>query len=151
MVVMKIDVMQATAALKMPELDFGNRAEHKNLDFSTELLRNEEEMSTEHLHELLEQIDEKGTKLTETPTYMELREYRDSVKEFLNEAVSRMYLLSTQSGWDRQGRQKAYTTVRKVDKALSDIAEQIRTGQATALSIIEKHGEIRGLLVDMFM
>lgn len=149
---MKIDVMQAAATLKLPEIDFSNsRAEHKDVDFSSELLRNETEMSTEHLHELLDQIDDKGTKLSETPTYAELRDYRDLIKDFLNEAVSRMYMLSSQSGWDRQGRQKAYTMVRKVDKALSDITEQIRTGQATALSIIEKHGEIRGLLVDMFM
>jgi uncharacterized protein YaaR (DUF327 family) len=99
----------------------------------------------------LDKIDDKGSKLTETPTYTELRDYRELIREFLSEAVSRMYTLSNQSGWDRQGRQKAYTTVRKVDKTLSDMAEMIRTGQANPLSIIEKHGEIRGLLVDMFM
>ncbi len=148
---MKIDVMQAGAALLVPEHELGVKTERKTKDFSTELMHSEEGLSTERLKELLDQIDDHGAKLTETPTYVELRDYRELIKEFLSEAVSRMYVLDTQSGWDRRGRQKAYTTVRKVDRVLSQIAEEIRTGQANALSIIEKHGEIRGLLVDLFM
>jgi hypothetical protein len=62
-----------------------------------------------------------------------------------------MYTLNSQSGWDRMGRQKVYTSVRKIDKKLEEMAEDIRLGQADQLSIIAKQDAIRGMLVDIYM
>ena len=62
-----------------------------------------------------------------------------------------MYELHTHAGWDRLGRQKVYTSVRKIDKKLEEMAEKIRLGQADQLSIIASHDAIRGLLVDLYM
>ena len=104
----------------------------------------------EQLEELLKKIDEQGARLTNTPTYDELKEYRSLVKEFVGEAVSRMYSLHTSAGWDRMGRQKVYTTVRKIDRELENMAEDIRLGQADALSIVASQDAIRGMLVDLY-
>ena len=103
------------------------------------------------MNELLEKIDKQGAKLTQTPTYSELKSYRDLVKTFVGEAVSRMYTINSQTGWDRQGRQKVYTTIKKVDSVLESMTEDIRTGQATNLSIVAKQDAIRGMLVDLYM
>ena len=56
-----------------------------------------------------------------------------------------------QAGWDRLGRQKVYTSVRKIDRKLEEMAEKIRLGQADQLDIIASHDAIRGLLVDLYM
>ena len=108
-------------------------------------------MSDEQMQELLRQIDEQGARLSKTPTYDELKSYRNLVKNFVGEAVSRMYSLHTQSGWDRLGRQKVYTTVRKIDKKMEEMAEKIRLGQADQLSIVASQDAIRGMLVDLYM
>lgn len=120
-------------------------------DFSTELANQEESLSSEQLDKLLKQIDEQGARLSKTPTYDELKAYRTLIKNFVGEAVNNMYELHTQSGWDRMGRQKVYTTVRKIDKKLEEIAEKIRLGQSKQLDIIASHDAIRGLLVDLYM
>lgn len=120
-------------------------------DFSTELANQEESLSSEQLDKLLKQIDEQGARLSKTPTYDELKAYRTLVKNFVGEAVNNMYELHTQSGWDRMGRQKVYTTVRKIDKKLEEMAEKIRLGQSKQLDIIASHDAIRGLLVDLYM
>ena len=62
-----------------------------------------------------------------------------------------MYSLHSQSGWDRQGRQKVYTTVKKVDETLASMTEDIRLGQASKLNIVAKQDAIRGMLVDLYM
>ena len=49
------------------------------------------------------------------------------------------------------GRQKVYTTVRRIDKKLEEMAEKIRLGQADQLSIVASHDAIRGMLVDLYM
>ncbi len=120
-------------------------------DFSTELLEQEDSLSTEQLDKLLKQIDEQGARLSKTPTYDELKSYRTLIKNFVGEAVGRMYELHTQAGWDRMGRQKVYTTVRKIDKKLEEMAEKIRLGQSDQLDIIASHDAIRGMLVDLYM
>lgn len=120
-------------------------------DFSAELGQNQQNLSMEQLKKLLEQVTQQGAKLTKTPTFDELSSYRDLVKQFIGEAVTHMYARQSQTGWDRLGRQKIYTTVRKIDGKLEEMAEEIRLGQADALSIASKHDAIRGMLVDLYM
>lgn len=108
-------------------------------------------MSREAMDRLLEQIDEQGARLSKSPTFDELRSYRSLIQNFIGEAVGSMYELHTQAGWDRLGRQKVYTSVRKIDKKLEEMAEKIRLGQADQLDIIASHDAIRGLLVDLYM
>ena len=127
------------------------RVTESDTDFSTELLEQEDSLSTEQLDKLLKQIDEQGARLSKTPTYDELKSYRTLIKNFVGEAVNRMYELHSQAGWDRMGRQKVYTTVRKIDRKLEEMAEKIRLGQSEQLDIIASHDAIRGMLVDLYM
>lgn len=148
---MKIDHMGARGSFAVAEHDSNAKVGKKNNSFSAELSHSKEEFSKERLNELLEKIDKQGAKLTETPTYAEMKAYRELVKTFIGEAVSRMYTLQSQSGWDRQGRQKVYINVKKVDETLEAMAEDIRLGQESKLDIIAKQDAIRGLLVDLYM
>lgn len=120
-------------------------------DFSMELADQESSMSREAMDRLLEQIDKQGARLSKSPTFDELRSYRSLIQNFIGEAVGTMYELHTQAGWDRLGRQKVYTSVRKIDRKLEEMAEKIRLGQADQLDIIASHDAIRGLLVDLYM
>jgi len=139
------------SSVQMMDHESGGHVQSSNTDFSAELSNQQGSMSKEQLEQLLKKIDEQGARLTKTPTYDELKEYRDLVKTFVGEAVSRMYALHTQAGWDRLGRQKVYTTVRKIDEKLEGMAEKIRLGQADQLSIIAGQDAIRGMLVDLYM
>ena len=89
--------------------------------------------------------------MSKTPTYDELKAYRTLIKDFVGAAVSNMYELNTQAGWDRMGRQRAYTVIRKIDRKLEDMAEKIRLGQSDKLDVIASHDAIRGMLVDLYM
>ena len=124
--------------------------EEADTSFSAELTDQRGNMSRAQLEELLKKIDEQGAKLTSTPTYDELRAYRSLVQEFVNEAVANMYELHTSAGWDRMGRQKVYTTVRKIDEELEKMAEHIRVGQSDQLDIVASQDAIRGMLVDLY-
>ena len=124
----------------------------KELSFETELMEQQSEgVSHEEMEAMLKKIDEQATRLTKTPTYEELKEYRTLIKNFIGAAVSNMYEVHTSAGWDRMGRQRVYTTVRKIDRKLEDMAERIRLGQSDQLDVIAAHDAIRGMLVDIFM
>lgn len=148
---MKIDSMTPHGASVTMSHDFDERTSASDTDFGTELREEQGSVSRAELEKMLKKIDEQGARLSKTPTYDELKSYRSLIKNFVGEAVSHMYELHTQAGWDRMGRQKVYTTVRKVDKKLEEMAEKIRLGQADQLDIIASHDAIRGMLVDLYM
>lgn len=124
----------------------------RELSFETELMEQQSEgVSHEEMEAMLKKIDEQAARLTRTPTYDELKSYRMLIKEFVGAAVSNMYEVHTSAGWDRMGRQRVYTTVRKIDNKLEEMAEKIRLGQSAQLDIIASHDAIRGMLVDLYM
>ena len=124
----------------------------KTLSFETELMEQQSEgVSHEEMESMLKKIDDQAARLSKTPTYDELKEYRTLIKNFIGAAVSNMYEVHTSAGWDRMGRQRVYTTVRKIDRKLEDMAERIRLGQSAQLDVIAAHDAIRGMLVDIFM
>ena len=130
----------------------GGRVHEKDNSFAEELFDQQNEgVSHEEMEAMLKKIDEQAGKLSRTPTYDELREYRTMIKNFVGAAVSNMYELSTTGGWDRMGRQRVFTVVRKIDRKLEEMAEKIRLGQSDKLDIIASHDAIRGMLVDLYM
>ena len=125
----------------------------RELNFEAELLEQQQGsgVSHEEMEAMLKKIDEQASRLTKTPTYDELKQYRTMIKDFIGTAVANMYEVHTSAGWDRMGRQRAYTTIRKIDLKLEEMAEKIRLGQSEQLDVIASHDAIRGMLVDLFM
>ena len=151
---MKIDAVSSqpqSRTMTNRERAMSGRIAGADTSFSAELNDQERSLTREELEQLLKKIDEQGARLSKSPTYEELRSYRSLIQSFIGEAVDGMYELHTQAGWDRLGRQKVYTSVRKIDKKLEEMAEKIRLGQADQLDIIASHDAIRGLLVDLYM
>lgn len=148
---MKIDGLGTRPTMASRNMDAGYRAASLEGDFASQLEDQQGDVTREQLQQMLEQIDEQGEKLTKTPTYDELKAYRSLIKNFVGTVVSQMYSVNTQAGWDRMGRQKVYTTVRKIDRELENMAEKIRLGQTKQLDIVASHDAIRGMLVDLYM
>jgi uncharacterized protein YaaR (DUF327 family) len=148
---MKINNLGTAQMPLISERDAGNKAEKSPGHFASDLLNNQDGQSRERLNALLQEIDNQGKKLGEVPTYSEMKKYREVVRQFVGEAVGRMYTLQTQQGWDRHGRQKVYTIIKKVDATLDSMTEDVRQGQEKKLDILAKQDAIRGMLVDLYM
>jgi len=135
----------------LPEREIGARVDKSLGHFASDLLKNQDGQSREKMTALLTAIDQHGKRLSDVPTYSELKQYREVVRQFVGEAVGRMYRLSSQQGWDSSGRQKVYTIIKKVDATLESLSEDVRQGQGRQLDILAKHDSLRGMLVDLFM
>lgn len=146
---MKIGKLDVPAQTVMPGRDSGRHVEKTEGYFSSDLLKQQKNQSTERLRAMFDQIEESGKRLSSTPTYSELKRYKDLVKKFIGEAVGNMYELESKNSWDRRGRQKVFSLIKKVDDTLAEMAEDVRVGQERQLNIMEKHGIIRGILVDL--
>jgi hypothetical protein len=142
--------MRSSSTRPITDRDSAGRSEKPETQFAADLLKSQDAMSKEKLGALLEQITAQGKRLGEVPTYAELKAYRELVRSFLGEVVGRAYTLQSQTGWDRQGRQKLYSTIKEIDQQLAGLAEDVRQGQERQLDIMSRLDAIRGMLVDLY-
>ena len=111
----------------------------------------EETELQERLSSLMGQITAEGEKLAKRKDLRDMKHYRGLVKEFMNEIISRSHSFSRENFLDRKGRHRVYGLVRLVDQTLDDLAQELMKDEKDNLAILSKIGEIRGLLLDIFM
>ncbi|MEN6413812.1 MAG: YaaR family protein [Veillonellales bacterium] len=148
---MKINNVGAANAPLRAEHELAGKPGQIMNRFAADLLQTQDGQYKGRMKALLDEISKQGVKLGQVPTYAELKTYREMVRKFVGEAVGRMYTVQSQSGWDRQGRQKLYTTIRQIDDQLAGLTEDVRNGQERQLEIMARQDAIRGMLVDIYM
>ena len=118
--------------------------------FKFTLIRNIEEKDLqEKLNSMMEEITVQGDKISKHMDNKDMKKYRELVKGFLNEVVSRSHEFSRENFLDRRGRHRVYGIVRLVDKNLDDLAGELVKDEKDHLAIISKIDDIRGLLLDI--
>ncbi len=133
-----------------PERESVYKSESNADTFAVSMTKTYMNKHNDRLAELMAAINAQGKNLALTPTFGELKGYRELVRQFMETAVERMYSLQSQSGWDRQGRQKMFTTIKQVDDKLAELTEDVRVGQERQLNIMERLDSIRGMLIDLY-
>ncbi len=103
-----------------------------------------------HLNSLMEQIDAEGKKLAKRRDVKDMKHYRGLIKEFLNEIVTRSHEFTRENFLDRRGRHRVYGIIRQVDDNLDALARELMKDEKDNLEILNKIGEIQGLLLDIF-
>ena len=99
---------------------------------------------------LMEQITVEGEKIAKRKDLKDMKHYRGLVKEFLNEVVTHSHSFTRENFLDRRGRHRVYGIIRLIDENLDSLAQELMKDEKDNLTILEKLGEIRGLLLDIF-
>ena len=102
------------------------------------------------LQTLMEEIAMQGERLAKRRDVKDMRHYRGLVKEFMNEVVSHSHSFSRENFLDRRGRHRVYGIIRLIDENLDQLAQELMKDEKDNLAILNKIGEIRGLLLDIF-
>jgi uncharacterized protein YaaR (DUF327 family) len=115
-----------------------------------DLMHQQEEQRThEELQRKLEDIRLQGDRLTRSMTIRELVLYRQMVKSFLEDTVRRGIALKESRGWDRRGRGKRYKLLEEVDAMLIAMGEELLQSEEGRIDLLQKVGEIRGILINI--
>lgn len=101
------------------------------------------------LNFMLEEISAQGKKLGKHMDIRDMKHYRELIREFLNEIVSRSHKFTRENFLDRKGRHRVYTMIKLVDKELDELAEELINDEKDHILILNKIDEIRGLLIDL--
>lgn len=101
------------------------------------------------LNVLIEDIASQGKRITKHMDVVDMKRYRELIKEFMNEVVNHSHKFSRQNFLDKRGRHRVYGMIKLIDKNLDDLALELIKEEKDSISILSKIDEIRGLLLDL--
>nr|WP_249436039.1 YaaR family protein [Paenibacillus sp. Marseille-Q4541] len=118
-------------------------------DFAGMMQQQGERASDAELTRRLNEIQLQGDRLARSMTIRELKAYKQLVKRFLEDTVRRGVSMKESKGWDRRGRGKRYLLIDEVDAALLQMAEDLLQLEQGKMELLQKIGEIRGMLINL--
>jgi uncharacterized protein len=117
--------------------------------FQEELQQSQKKQLSQKLKTLLIEIDEHGKRLIKLPTSDILSQYRELIKQFLKEVIQHLYLAEEDKQFSK-GKHKVLVIVKSVNKALEDLVKMVMNKETGNLKLLEKVGEIKGMLIDLY-
>ena len=103
----------------------------------------------EKLNLLLNNISVQGQLIARQMDIRDMKKYRGLIRDFMNEIVNRSHKFSRENFLDRKGRHRVYGIIRLVDENLNELAEELIKDETDHIAILNKIGEIEGLLLDI--
>ena len=127
-----------------------NQSRVSDDSFRFTLLSNIQEAGLqERLNLMFEEIVQQGKKIAKRTDIIEMRQYRQLIKDFINEIVNRSHEFSRENFLDRRGRHRVYGIIKLIDKNLDELAEELIKDEKDNIAILNKIDEIRGLILDI--
>ncbi len=113
------------------------------------MVQQDADRTQEQLQQKLQDIHRQGDRLAKVMTVRELKIYRQMIKKFLEDTIRRGVVLKEVKGFDRRGRIKRYKLLDEIDATLVSMAEDLLDSEQGRIDLLNKIGEIRGLLINL--
>ena len=127
--------------------------QHKNqvnTRFGDMVVKQGGKMQSEQLTRLLGDISAAGDRVARSRNLRELTRFKMLVKRFLQEAVDYGFDLKQSQTWNRFGEGRRLKIVETVDKKLVELAEDLLNEEKETIDLLDKIGEIKGLLINLY-
>ena len=138
--------------IQLPKLRDAKVQQEQKIDkgFSFTLLSHIEEGELQDtLKRMIEEITAQGDKLSKHMDIRDVRIYRTMIADFLGEVIVNSHKFSRENFLDKRGRHRVYGIVRVINQKVDELARELIRAEANHLEILEKVGEIEGLLLDV--
>ncbi|TWT27843.1 DUF327 family protein [Planomicrobium sp. CPCC 101110] len=128
-----------------------NTVESKTADsFANVIRKSQVKMQHNALSQLISRIDIHGEKLAKQKTLENLRDYKKLVKQFLTEALNSGLQLSEKQSFHTGG-MKTHQLLEVIDRKLLELQDEVLANEKEGIELLELIGEIKGLLINLYM
>lgn len=109
-------------------------------------------VAKEHLNTLLEGITKQGERLVRSQSLKDLHNYKRLIRSFLQEVVKYgLSLEETTSFSPLSSRERKLKVIKEVDKKLLELSEEMIEREDQNIRLLDNIGEIKGLLIDLYL
>ncbi len=146
-----MDIRRIQETQRLQATRSGPREVEASTTFSALMQDKREHKGYERLQQKLLLVEEHGQLLAESHTIENLESYKEKIKDFLKDALDQSQQLEEKRGFNRRGRTKIYKVVEQVDTKLLQLTDTVLSGESRRLDILDQVGEIKGMLVNVFV
>jgi len=115
------------------------------------VLTQQERLHGEQLTRLLGDISAAGDRLARSRNLREMAKFKMLVKRFLKEAVESGLDVKQSHTWNQYGEGRRLKIVQTIDEKLIELAEALLNEEKNSVELLGKIGEIKGLLINLYM
>lgn len=141
------------------DLRVGLKTNHKELKqpnqsqnrFGEILVKQGSKLQTEQLTRLLGDISAAGDRVARSRNLRELARFKMLIKRFLQEAVEYGLDMKQSHTWNRFGEGRRLKIVETIDEHLVELAQEILKEEKDTIELLDRIGEIKGLLINLYM
>lgn len=119
--------------------------------FSTAMRKSQSKLQHDSLNQLMSSIDKLGQKLATQHTLENLVNYKQAIKQFVSESVSHGLHLSDKQGFMSDGSLTSQQIIKVIDKKMIEIQDEVLNNEEERIGTLDLVGEIKGLLVNLYM
>lgn len=146
-----MDIRRIQETQRLQSLKGSPREVEASTTFSALIQEKRDHKGYERLQQKLALVEEHGQLLAESQTIEHLESYKEKIKDFLKDALEQSQQLEEKRGFNRRGRTKIYKVVEQVDAKLLQLTNTVISGESRRLDILDQVGEIKGMLVNVFV
>ena len=116
-------------------------------DFSESFMKSYKSATKEELESYIKDIKKKGDKLILSKSYIDVKNYKSTIKNYLKAVVDYTYILNKNIGfWENQ----YYSTVETINEQLESLTNELLSEEKENLDISSTIDTIQGLLIDIY-
>ena len=116
-------------------------------DFSESFMKSYKSATKEELESYIKDIKKKGNKLILSKSYIDVKNYKSTIKNYLKAVVDYTYILNKNIGfWENQ----YYSTVETINEQLESLTNQLLSEEKENLDISSTIDTIQGLVIDIY-
>lgn len=104
----------------------------------------------EQLTVMLSDIEVFGKKLAKSRNLKDLARFKGLVKRFVKETVDNGLNIETSRSFDIYGNTRTLALVKALDEKLIELTEEIMDQEKPSIDLLERIGEIKGLLINLY-
>lgn len=118
--------------------------------FGQMVTRHGQRMQTDTLTRLLGDVSSAGDRLARSRNLRDMAKFKMLIKKFLQETVDYGMGLKQSHTWNRFGESRKLKIVETIDEKLVELAEEILNQEKDSIDLLDKIGEIKGLLINLY-
>ncbi|MBS2967245.1 YaaR family protein [Metabacillus sp. KIGAM252] len=119
--------------------------------FRNAVLKESGQMKVSQLNQMITELEAAGSRLSRSRNFQDLVKVKGLVKKIVQEAVDYGMQLKESKSWDYQGNSRSLKLIEQIDDKLIVLTEDIVNKEKTAIDILGTVGEIKGMLVNLYI
>lgn len=121
-----------------------------NNKFGNMVVMQGQKMQTDQITKLLGDISTAGERIAKSKNFRDLAKFKMLIKRFLKETVSSGMELKQSHTWNRFGEGRRLKIVNTIDEKLVELTADMLNEEKSTVDLLEKIGEIKGLLINLY-